>query len=902
LARFRREARTLASLNHPNIAGIYGVEQCNDVDCLVLELVEGETISGPLPIEQALDCARQVAEALEAAHARGIIHRDLKPANVKITPEGKVKVLDFGLAKAIRGPEREQDLSQGPAIGGAKTLAGHIVGTPGYMSPEQTRGQGVDQRTDIWTFGCLFYELLTGNRGFESKTTPDAITAVLEHEPDWQALPPATPARIRKLLRQCLQKDASRRLNSIGDARTTIEEVQRERNRRRWSLVQVLRPKFAIPAAAILLLLGFLGVRLHQHYSRVRWVREQVIPEVSRLIALHQNNAAFRLLRRAEAVLPNDPTLRQLHQDVSFSTSFNTNPPGADVWAAEYGTQDGDWLRLGKTPFTAKELPLGYYRFRIVKPGFRSILGAGGSVGPPLEFDLDPANAIPEDMVRVPGGTVSIAGLDDAKLGSFLIDRYEVTNRQFKEFIDRGGYQKPEHWKQDFVQNGRKLSREEAMHSFRDSTGHQGPSTWEFGGYPKGHDDYPVSGVSWYEAAAFAEFSGKQLPTIYHWQQAASPSFYFDVAALSNFSGSGPARVGAYKGLGPFGTLDMAGNVKEWCWNQIGDQRYIRGGAWNEPPYMFAALDARGPWDRSAQNGIRCVRYDVRVESGSQGPITTRVRDYNKEKPVPDTVFRLYRSLYAYDPLPLDSRVEGIDEENSFWKREKISFAAAYGNERIPCYFYLPKHATPPYQTILYVSPSMALWYSSPQPEEERLFDIVMRSGRAFLLPVLKGHYQRRYAGPSAGPYETRDRQILESKDFRRAIDYLVSRPDVDRERLGALGMSRGVVLARLAVGEQRLKAAALLGSGFMFDRNQLPEADPFNFVSHFRVPTLVVAGRFDFIFPLETTVRPMFRLLGAPEKDKQLILWDGGHVPPQGYSPAKEALDWFDRYLGPVK
>jgi formylglycine-generating enzyme required for sulfatase activity/pimeloyl-ACP methyl ester carboxylesterase len=642
-------------------------------------------------------------------------------------------------------------------------------------------------------------------------------------------------------------------------------------------------------------------VRLYQHSSRVRWVREQAIPEITRLFDAGERKAAFRLTRRAEAVLPGDPALKQIRHDRAFPISLNTNPSGAEVWAGEYSAENDDWLYLGKTPFTTNELPLGYYRLRIVKPGFQNILGAAGVPGAPLEFDLDAEGAIPPEMVRVPGGAMSIPGLDEVKLGAFLIDRYEITNRQFKQFIDRGGYQKPEYWKQDLVQNGRKLSWGEAMRLFRDPTGRPGPSTWELGEYQQGQDDYPVNGVSWFEAAAYAEFAGKQLPTIYHWQQAASPGYFADVIELSNLGGPGPARAGAYKGLGPFGTLDMAGNVKEWCGNQIGDQRYIRGGAWNEPAYMFSALDARSPWDRSAQNGIRCVRYDERAESGLQAPVTRPVRDYSREKPVSDEVFRLYRSLYAYDPSDLDSRVEGIDEENSYWKREKISFAAAYGNERIPGYLYIPKHATPPYQTIIYASPTSALFFPSPQPVEEHLFEFIIKSGRAFLLPVPKGHYQRRYATPPAGPNAARDRLILESKDFRRSIDYLVSRPDVDRDRLGVLGMSRCVVTPVLAAGEQRLKAAVFLGCGLGFDR-RLPEADPFNFLPRFRVPTLMTGGRFDFIFPLETSISPMFQLLGAPENDKRLFLWDGGHVPPSPQRNTKETLDWFDRYLGPVK
>ena len=239
LTRFRREARALAALNHPNIAAIYGLEQTADTDglvkeYLVLELVEGDGLRGPLPIAAALDCADQVAAALEAAHAKGIIHRDLKPANIKITPTGRVKVLDFGLAKAILGSEPRRDLSQLENVGAAQTLAGHIVGTPGYMSPEQARGLDVDQRADIWAFGCLLYELVTGERSFQGDSVHETIAAVLAREPNWSALPPNAPALLRKLLRQCLEKDPVRRLSSISDARRVIQQARRGKHR--WAI------------------------------------------------------------------------------------------------------------------------------------------------------------------------------------------------------------------------------------------------------------------------------------------------------------------------------------------------------------------------------------------------------------------------------------------------------------------------------------------------------------------------------------------------------------------------------------------------------------------------------------------------------------------------------------------
>jgi eukaryotic-like serine/threonine-protein kinase len=245
LARFQREARMLASLNHPNIATIHGLEQSDGVHYLVMELVPGETLAervnaGPLAVKEALKIANQIAEALEAAHEQGVIHRDLKPANVKVTPEGRVKVLDFGLAKAFAG-DADVDVSQAPTL----SQDGRILGTPAYMSPEQARGKRVDKRTDIWSFGCVLYELMTGKRAFRGATTQDTIAAVLEREPNWEVLPAVPPAQIRTLLIRCLQKDPQRRLHDIADARIEIEEVlatppSREQSS---SLNRVSRPK-----------------------------------------------------------------------------------------------------------------------------------------------------------------------------------------------------------------------------------------------------------------------------------------------------------------------------------------------------------------------------------------------------------------------------------------------------------------------------------------------------------------------------------------------------------------------------------------------------------------------------------------------------------------------------------
>ena len=254
LARLRSEARTLASLNHLNIAAIYGLEQFGDSDWLVLELVEGQNLRGPLPIPEALRVAKQIAEALEAAHEKGIVHRDLKPANVRVTHQGRVKVLDFGLAKTVwvegtRQPGQNPDVSQLPTETMLETLAGHVLGTPGYMSPEQARGQEVDRRTDIWAFGCVLYELLAGKRAFQGETQIEMIAAVLEREPDWQAVPAKTPAKVRELLRRCLQKDPSRRLNEIADARKALDAAMGGWNR--WKIAAIAGAVVVIAIAGV---------------------------------------------------------------------------------------------------------------------------------------------------------------------------------------------------------------------------------------------------------------------------------------------------------------------------------------------------------------------------------------------------------------------------------------------------------------------------------------------------------------------------------------------------------------------------------------------------------------------------------------------------------------------------
>ncbi len=280
LARFQREAKMLAALNHSNIATIHGLEQSNGTHFLIMELVSGETLAelikreGAVPIEEALKIALQIAEALEAAHEKAIIHRDLKPANVKVMPDGKVKVLDFGLAKAFTGDAADSNPSQSPTLSAVATMQGVLLGTAAYMSPEQARSKAVDKRTDIWAFGCVLYEMLTGKQAFDGEDVTEILAAVVKTDPDWQVLPATTPAKIRDLLRRCLQKDKALRLRDAGDAHIEIQEALIAPTAAAPDVVTNQLPGWRLPVLAVLAALvvaalsGFLGWNLKHASSK----------------------------------------------------------------------------------------------------------------------------------------------------------------------------------------------------------------------------------------------------------------------------------------------------------------------------------------------------------------------------------------------------------------------------------------------------------------------------------------------------------------------------------------------------------------------------------------------------------------------------------------------------------
>ncbi|MEM7414479.1 MAG: SUMF1/EgtB/PvdO family nonheme iron enzyme [Gemmatimonadota bacterium] len=707
-----------------------------------------------------------------------------------------------------------------------------------------------------------------------------------------------------------------------------------ERGVRRW--------RVGMASAVALLVAAWVGVGLLSNGDALS------AEEIGELVAAARDSAdagqflaAFDLLDASGIEVGVDPRVDSMRNRVTERVGFSSEPPGADVWIARW--QDGltdptdALVLLGQTPLDSIALPRARHHVRFELDGWlpaeRPLDTSDWLVGqdfPTRLFEvgatLRPVGSSHPEMVAVPGGSYTLVSPDrgpgiTSLVDDFLIDRYEVTNEAYAEFVRAGGYADPRFWDVPFVDGIDTLSFSEGMARLVDQTGLPGPRGWSGQEFRTAEADHPVTGVSWYEAAAFARFEGKSLPTVFQWEKAARDGRYayrgmlmpWGLAspglgsAFANFGTDGPVAVHSMPfGVSPFGVHALAGNVQEWLRNPVDEGRGATGGSWAGPTYTYTELFGLDPFFSSPSLGFRLVylESDRQRLSDDQGAgRLDMVAQSPSYDPVPRDVASEMLRYFDYDPVPLDPIVaERV--EAAAWIRESLSVEGPYG-ERIPVHLYVPKRALPPYQTLVYVPSAAAFSGSTVTEDTEWVVGPIVQSGRAVLAVGVKGmvgnEFDAEWAIPDPPSVAFRDWVVRNGVEVRVAVDYLESRPDIDMDRLGYSAFSFGAGSRGALMTDPRFSLAVLYGPGIDERvRPVRPEVDPVTYAPYYDMPMLVVQGLHDEEHPYETRVRPLLELL--PDDLVQLELFDGaGHLVPAA-DRVPVTLDFLREHWGPVR
>jgi formylglycine-generating enzyme required for sulfatase activity/dienelactone hydrolase len=757
-------------------------------------------------------------------------------------------------------------------------------------------------------------------------STHDADARVPEkfREVQWTRLPNGeTPASFVERVRGLVSKSTEQPLALVGTSPQSTITTNGNRSEKRPAPVHSNQSRsrgfrylrIALPT----LLLAVAAITLIPPWVQKERARNDVLPAIQDMAGkmFRSNRKIFDMAVTAEKYLPNDPALAKLWPSIATTMSIETEPAGAEVYWKDYDTPAAEWRFSGVSPLKEVKVPRDYLRLEIRKAGYQTIELAMPSfslgIRPIVQhLKMDPLGSLPENMVRIPKSTtdMEIVGLEKygpKEVPEFLIDKFEVTNKQFKAFMDAGAYTNPAYWTIPIVEAGKMIPLSTALKKFMDRTGRQGPATWEAGSYPDGTENHPVTGVSWYEAAAYAAYAHKQLPTAFHWAAVADTWRSEFLLPLSNFNGKSTSAVGSLAGLSTYGVYDLAGNAREWTFNQSGDsdQRFILGGGWTDPSYAFNDSFTQPALDRSESNGFRCIKRiaeDSAVIALMQ-PLSREFRDYSKEKPVSDAIFASFSRQFVYDKTPVRAMIERTMESES-WKADVVSIDAGYNNERLVLYVFLPKTSSAPLQPVVFFPGSNGIHESKFEPSliNSRLL-FIMKGGRALIFPIYKGTYERQDDLKADLQEETvryKDHVIMWGKEYSRTIDYLETRKDMQADKVAYLGISWGGFMGGIIPAVEKRIKVVVLNVGGMGMEKSLPEVDQINYLPRVTQPVLMLNGKYDMFFPVETAQKPMFRLLGTPDDRKRMFVYDSGHLVPQTEF-IKETLSWFDTYLGPT-
>ena len=623
-----------------------------------------------------------------------------------------------------------------------------------------------------------------------------------------------------------------------------------------------------------------------------------------------KNWEVFLKLLEIKKYLRNKPEFNEVWNNVIFPLTIDTNIPAAKVFAKPYSNPDTSWYYLGKTPLYDYMFPKGLSRIKIEKPDYEIQYDIvvksfnGRSLSDTLNYKLFKQEEVQEGMVFIPGQMGDYRSTPDLPLvfrGDYWMDRFEVTNAQFKIFLDSGGYENPAYWKFPFVDGKDTIPFDVAKSRFTDKAGWYGPHNWEMGDIPKGEEDLPVTGISWYEAAAYASFVKKDLPTIFHWVSVSEPNAAPEIIKLANFNKKGPAKGGTYNSMTRYGTFDLPGNASEWIYNSNGGDRIVIGGNYREPSYLYNMRVSISPWTRNDLIGFRCIQYvDDTLKQQLSQDFTQTNRNYQNLKPVSDALFEVYKGLFNYEKTDLNPVINS-ESESTYWTREVVSINVPYEQTPMKILLFLPKNYKPPYQTIIFIPGLNAVSSNTMDDMNSGSIDFFVKSGRAVMWPVYYSTYGRGEIRPT-NLYTWKQVHKNIMTDFQVACDYLQTRNDIDADRLAYYGFSWGSALATyvLAIDDRiKLGILALFGISSV-EKYRYMEFDQIDYVPHIKIPMLLLGGRYDPDFVIEQQ-QAFYDFLGTPESDKKWIIYESTHWIPRE-DLINESLTWLDKYFGPTK
>ncbi len=611
-----------------------------------------------------------------------------------------------------------------------------------------------------------------------------------------------------------------------------------------------------------------------------------------------------------------NPIIKSYYEKVTTPVSIFTDPENLEVsFSSPYDTL-GRWYALGKTPLKEARVPNGILNLKFANKGasYIEFMHPYYLITGYNNFLLPIDNTIPKDHILLVGGKkpLSYPGIDHLPgidIKPYSISKYEVTNSEFKEFLDAGGYSNPDYWDFPYSYNGKELGFEETVKTFVDAFGQPGPAGWSYGNYPEGQSNFPVTGISWFEARAYAKYKGLDLPNVYQFAHAAMLAGASYFVPNSNFSKNQLVEVGSLESQNLRELYDMAGNAREWIINSIDDtnsKRGILGGGYKDDPYFFNDYYGQDVMDRSDSNGMRLVKNlecETEVDSSPEAIVSIATRDFLNEETISDEVFEIFKAQYDYPDKPLNAKILPQEVNSGTFKVDRYEISLPYeGAGVLPGYVFYDSAYTQPYKPIILFPGSNAIHLTNVdfmQKSNLNRLRYLLSEGYAVFLPVYLSTYERVDNLKSDYPNDSeyyKEHVIKWGKEYKRTIDYIVSREDMDASKLSYFGTSWGGSMANILLAiDDRVQCAVLYVAGLCFQKSK-KEVESYLYTPRITMPVLMLNGEFDQFFPLETSQIPMFKLLGTPEEDKKHYVSKTGHFVPKEVL-ITEHLAWLKKY-----